>query len=246
MTARTRTAVVAGLREYARTPVLLGLLVVLPAYLIVVFGWVIPSTPVPIDLPDGGRTTVAMADAYAALAAPMVGALIGGIAGLFVMRASRDADGRLVIAGYHPREVVLARFALLAVAGVVVTGVAMVAVWLSVVPERPGWLAVATLSAALIYSMLGSLAGLVLRRVTGVYLLLFGPMLDLFLYQNPLAADTPWFATYLPGHFPVRLAIDAAFSSGIAIGSVAWAVGYLVALTGLATVGFQLTTRIHA
>jgi ABC-2 type transport system permease protein len=173
------------------------------------------------------------------------GGSAGGITGLFVMRMTRAADERLVVAGYRPREVILARLGLLGAVGVLATVVVMIAILgmgvlaTEFTPTLLGWFALATLLATLIYGMVGVLVGTVLGTLAGVYLLLFVPMLDLFLYQNPLATETAAIAPYLPGHFPVQLAMDAAFTESVSIEPVAWSLVWLVVLTVLATAAFS-------
>jgi ABC-2 type transport system permease protein len=232
-------AFASGVREYARTPVLLALFVFLPAYLIGAFTRLVPATTAPLDVPGGGTRTVELASVYAVFMVPLVGALVGALAGVFLMQTARDADARLVVAGANPASVLLARFGLLAVVGTVVAGVSVGAAATVFVPERPLVLAGATLLAALVYGLLGVLAGLVVDRLAGVYLALFGTMLDIFLVQNPLA-DPPDYAALLPGHAPVELAVDAGFSADVALSVAGEGVAYLLVvgtMTALALYG---------
>jgi hypothetical protein len=214
---RGRTAVavfVAGLRQYARTPVLLAMLAVFPAYLIVAFSRLTPETTVPLSVPGDGTEIVALSELYAVVLTPMVGALVGGLAGLFLVRAARGADGRLVVAGASSRALVAARLALVAAVGILVAAVGVAAAATTYVPERPVVLFGATLLAAVNYGLLGALAALVVDRLAGVYLVLFGTMIDFFLLQNPLADDGD-IARYLPGHAPTELAVDGGFSTAV-------------------------------
>jgi hypothetical protein len=211
---RTLTALAMGVREYRRMPVLLALMAGLPAYLILVFGALIPDSPVPVAVPGEGTQTAPLVDVYVAMFTPMVAGLVGAIAGLFLLRATREADSRLVIAGYRPRELLLARAGLLGAIGLFVTVVAVgVALTTSLQVAHLGWFAVATLLGALSYGFCGVLAGLVFDRLAGVYVVLFGSMIDLFVFQNPMVADRAAAASLLPGHVPIQLAIDAAFGS---------------------------------
>ncbi|WP_436930208.1 ABC transporter permease [Halosimplex halobium] len=232
-------AFASGVREYARTPVLLALFVFLPAYLIGAFTRLVPATTAPLDVPGSGTQTVELASVYAVFMVPLVGALVGALAGVFLMQTARDADARLVVAGANPASVLLARFGLLAVVGTVVAGVSVGTAATVFVPERPLVLAGATLLAALVYGLLGVLAGLVVDRLAGVYLALFGTMLDIFLVQNPLA-DPPEYARLLPGHAPVELAVDAGFSTEIALSTAGEGAAYLLVVgvvTALALYG---------
>ncbi|MFB6150412.1 MAG: hypothetical protein ABEJ40_01270, partial [Haloarculaceae archaeon] len=225
-------AFLGGLREYARTPVLLALFAFLPAYLIGAFTRLVPSTTVPLPVPGDGTVATGMADVYAVFMTPLVGALVGALAGVFLLQSTRDADARFVVAGARPSSVLLARFGLLVAVGVLVSAVAVGTAATVRVPERPALLFAATLLAALSYGLLGVLAGVVVDRLAGVYLALFGTMIDLFLVQNPLS-DGGEYDFLLPGHAPVELAVDAGFSSEVALATAGegllWVLGIGVA-----------------
>lgn len=222
-------AYLGGLREYARTPVLLALLVFLPAYLIGAFTRLVPASTVPLAVPGDGTVMVDVVNVYAVFMTPIVTALVGALAGLFTMSTTRDADGRLVVAGARPIAVLAARFALLGTVGLIVSLVAVGTAATTYVPERPALLVGALLLAALIYGLLGLLAGVVVNRLAGVYLAMFGTMIDVFFVQNPLA-DPGEYAEFLPGYAPVELAIDAGFSSSVSADPLGYGVGWLVGL----------------
>lgn len=236
-------AFVGGLREYRRTPVLLALFVFLPAYLIGAFTRLIPSNTAPLAVPGDGTTMVEMANLYAVFMVPLVGALVGALAGVFLMQTARDADARLVVAGARPVEVLAARFGLLAVVGALVTAVSLATAATVYAPERPLLVGAATLLAALVYGLLGALAGLVVDRLAGVYLALFGTMLDLFIVQNPLA-DAPDYARFLPGHAPVELAVDAGFSTSVALSTLGEGVVYLLAVGVVTALALYRSMRV--
>jgi ABC-2 type transport system permease protein len=224
----------AGVREYARTPVLLALLAFLPAYFVLTFSTLIPETTGSLSVPGDGLISVTMNDVYAVYMAPMVGALVGGIAGLFVMQSARETDARFVVAGASPVQVLLARLGLLTLVGVIVSGITTAVVAVVYVPERPTFVFVAILLAALAYGLVGVLAGLVLNRLAGVYVLLFGSMLDIFILQNPLS-EPPAYAQLLPGHAPAELVIDAGFSTSVALSSAGESLAYVLVLAILVT-----------
>lgn len=240
---RVGTAVRSGAREYARTPVLLALFVFLPAYAVGLFSYIAPDET--IQVTTGGELVHASLPAVlAGLMAPMSAALVAGIAGLYLMRSSRGADGRLVISGYHAREVVVARIGLLA--GVVVLASLASQAVLQVLnpPKAPILFFAATVLIAMIYGTIGTLVGVVLERLAGVYLLLFLPLVDLFLFQNPLATDRPALATYLPSHFPMEAAVEANLVGSIASRSLGIGVMYLGLLAVLAIVAFYRATAV--
>lgn len=239
---RVATALAMGVREYVRTPVLVVLLAVLPVYFIGVVGYVTPDVEVPITVAD--RTVrVGMAEMYATLAAPLTGALVGGIAGLFVMRATRQADARLVLAGYRPTEVVTARVGVLAGVCLALTGVSLGVLSWTAAPDRLAWFGAATLLAALTYALVGALVGTLLGRLAGVYAMLFAPTLDVFLFQNPTAADASARAAWLPGHYAVAAAMDAAFGSGFDATPLLEGLGYLGVVVAVAAAAFYRSVK---
>jgi ABC-2 type transport system permease protein len=84
----------------------------------------------------------------------------------------------------------------------------------------------------------------VLDTLSGVFLLLFVPVLDLFLYQDPVTPEPVAVAPYFPGHFPLRLAMDAAFTDSVSIEPMAGSLVWLTVVTALATAAFSRS--LHA
>lgn len=238
------TAFEMGLREYARTPVLLALLVFLPAYFVGVLVFLLPDSAVPVEVAGRGTVALPSSQLYGILLVPLVCSLVGGIAGLFSMLTARDTDGRLAVAGYRPAQLLLARVGLLAVAGAVAAGVSLAVLSVEVVPQRLGWFAVASVLAGLTYGLVGALAGLVLSRLAGVYLLLFAPMVDVFFFQNPMVSDPHWFASYLPGHYVTEVAVDAGFSASVALEPLGWAILYLGVMGVVTASAYYRTMRL--
>lgn len=239
-----------GLREYRRTTILLEILVLAPADVIVLLSLVVPTTETTFQLASGATVTASYAGVVGSLMTPVAGAIIGGITGLFVMRSTRETDERLVIAGYRPYQVILARLGMLGSIGVLVTVVsvgillAMGVIVTGFTPALLGWFALATLLAVLVYGMVGVLAGSVLDTLPGIYFMLFVPTIDLMLLQNPLAHDRPVIATYLPGHFPMQLAINAALTGTIEIEAVVWSLVMLAVVTVLAMAAFYRSLHV--
>lgn len=234
---RVGTAVRTGAAELRRTPVLVALLVIAPAYVIYVFTAVAPEGPATVHVGEATvRTT--LPKAFPAFTTPMTAALLAGIAGLFLMDTAAAGDSRLVVAGYRAHQVVLARLGLVALVSLLAATVSTAVMWTAFQPAAPGRFLLATATTALVYGMVGLLVGLVLDRLVGVYVVLFGSMIDLFVFQNPLATEAPAFARLLPGHYPLRVAMAAAFSGDPGMDAVAGAMAYLAVLTLLATLVF--------
>ena len=225
-------------RELRRDPVFVGLLVVLPAYFVGVWGLVLPADPILIEVAgDDGTVSVAtnFVALMTALVAPVTGALVVGIAALFLVQRSRPIDGRLQAAGYRGPELLVARFGLLAAVTALVVAVTAAVALLQFTPEHLAWFVLALVLTAAIYGAIGVLAGLFLGRMAGVYLLLFVPMIDVLLVQLPLG-ESHWWAPYLPGHHPAALALSASFADSVAVAHALWATLVLVALAVLALV----------
>lgn len=235
---RTRILAAArmGLREQRRRPLLLALLVVLPVWFIARAIAVTEPTPKRIGLPGGGSIVTTMRDIHGADMALIAVGFLVGLCGVFLMLSAREADRRLVVAGFRPTEAIGARLLVLLTANAIVVLVSIaVTAWKFDVREWPAFAAAIAL-AGVEYGALGALAGALLGRIAAVYVLFFGAMIDLGIAQNPMFGDgTPdgW-AVALPGWAPTRLAVDAAFSDGFHAGTelavaLAWT-GVLLAL----------------
>jgi len=122
MNRRIPTAVTMGVREFYRTPVLVAVLLVLPAYLIGAFVFLVPKTNIPVSV--GGTTATVSMPAYATVFETAVSvAILSGIMGLFLVLSSGAADDRLRLAGYSDLELIVARVGTLGASVVVATAV---------------------------------------------------------------------------------------------------------------------------
>lgn len=223
-----------GVREFRRTPVLLGLLVVLPVYYIGAMMYIVPTTSLPVTI-GGETTTVGLTDLIGVLMTPLTAGLLAGIVGLFVMQSSKAADDRLQLAGYRSRDLIAARVGLLAVGGSLVSVVSLAVVLVGFTPASMLGFGAATVLAALTYGVLGVIVGVVLDRLAGVYVMLFAPIVDMLLFQNPMVTDSPTWVTALPGYFAMNATMDAAFTSSLDGWNFVGATGYflVVLLAGI-------------
>lgn len=238
-------AAAAEVRQVLRDPLLLGLVVVLPAYFVGIWGWIVPSNDLVVPIADGSGTIehrVGLPALIAAVIAPLSGALLVGITALFAVHRAGDVDRRLRIVGYRPVELLAGRLVVLAAVAAVVTTVAGGVALLHVTPGHPLWFALAILLAAGVYGAIGALVGQVLGRLPGVYVLLFAPMIDMMILQNPLAEPPAW-AAWLPGHHPIRLAGSAAFADAVAVWHGAWGILAVLVAVGLAGAAAALRLR---
>ena len=240
---RITTALPMGVREFRRTPVLLGLLAVLPVYWIGAFMYIVPDTAVPMTI-AGGSVSVALPDLVAALLTPVTATLLSGIVGLFLMQSSKAADDRLHLAGYRSYELIVSRVGLLAVGGFVVATVCLAVVLVSFTPVSLLGFIGATVLSALIYGVIGVIVGMTLDTLAGVYVMLFTPMVDMFIFQNPMAIDSPPWVQVLPGHFVMKATMDAAFTSGFEVSNLVGATGYFFGLLLVGTAVFYQATVV--
>ncbi|GAB7012185.1 hypothetical protein [Halolamina salina] len=237
---RTGAAIVATGKEFLRTPVVLALLVFLPAYFVWLLGAVLPSTPVAVSLP-GLTVETTLAHGVLPMLATLAAAMVVGITGLFLTVRSLDADGWLLLAGLPTRTLFFARTVVLTVAAVVASVAATVVLSVHVVPDQPALFVVAVLVLALTYGLAGAVVGVVLDRLAGVYVMLFAPAVDLFLFHSPLATETPEWAAVFPGRWAGVAATDAALTVDPNWGALAVGIGY----AGVAAVTAAVAVR-HA
>lgn len=233
MTSRTMTATSMAFTDQRRRPLLLTLLVIVPAYVITRSVAITEATPRRIPLPGDLLVTTTMKDLHGAVMAGIVIAFVASLCGVFVMQAALQGDRRLVIAGFRPSETVIARLAVLAAATALVVVVSMAVTAASFTPASWGRFTAAALLTGLIYAALGAIAGAVLDKLAATYLMLFLALTDLGIAQNPMfgnGSPRAW-ASFLPGYGPGRMMLDGAFSSSFhAGGALAVALAWTLAL----------------
>jgi hypothetical protein len=233
MSGRIATATRLGFREQGRRPLLLVLLVVLPFFFITRAIAATEAIPKAIGLPGGGHVLTDMRELHGASMASITVAFLAGLVGAFVMRSAREADRRLVVAGFRPVEAVLPRLAVIAAATLVVVAVSLAVTALSFTPSS--WIAFAagTLLVALIYACIGALAGSLLGQLGATYMVLFLAMLGIGILQNPMFGDgTPGgVAVLFPEYGAGRVVIDGGFATSFdAWGPLALSLAWFVVL----------------
>jgi ABC-2 type transport system permease protein len=230
---RTRTALAATGKQFARTPVLVALLGFLPAYFVGLLGVVVPDTQVVVHLPTATVRTTLVAGVLPMLAV-LAAAMVAGIAGLFLTVNTLEADGWLALAGLPARTLFVARAGALTGAAAVATIAATAVLAVHATPEQPVVFLAATLVLAVTYGLVGAVVGVFLDRLAGVYVMLFGPAIDLFLFHSPLATDAPAWAGVLPGRWAGVAATDAALTTSPDWAALAVGLAYLDAASLLA------------
>jgi len=235
--ARTLIATRMAFHDQRRRPLLVILLVIVPAYVITRSIADTEATPRRIGVPGGGEITTTMRDLHGAVMAGTAIAFVAALVGVFVMQSALTGDRRLVIAGYRPGETIAARLLVLGAATVLVVAISAVVTAANFTPASWVPLVAAWVLTGTIYAAIGALAGAVVDKLAATYLMLFLVMTDLGIVQNPMFGDgTPdaW-AVLLPGNGPGRMMVDGGFSSpfhasGELALSLGWVAGLLVAV----------------
>lgn len=236
---RLRVGLRSAWREYRRNVALWVLFVGLPLFFITISIAMTPNDPTPVELVEGGVRTVtvlSMADVHGAIMVAITVAFLSGLAGLFVVLGSAEADRRLVIVGYRPREVLGARLGVIVLAALLVSAVSLAVTSASFQPEVWPMFASATLVIAVTYAMIGVVLGPLVGRLGGLYLMFLLPFLDLGLAQNVMfdAAPPSW-AAWMPAHGAVRVMVDAAFTPSFdQTTALLLAAAWLIAITAAA------------
>jgi ABC-2 family transporter protein len=229
MRSRAATTTAMAFRDQRRRPLVLILLIVVPAYVITRSVAQTLGTPRRIELPDDVWVTVTMKNLHGAGMGGFAIAFVLALVGVFVMQSALQGDRRLVIAGYRPTQTIAARLLVLAAATAVVVTVSAVVTALNFTPKSWPPLIAALVLIGLIYGAIGALAGAVLDKLAATYLMLFLVMTDVGVVQSPMFRPEPGqLAVLLPGYGPSRVMYDAAFSDRFHAGSelalgIAWA-----------------------
>jgi ABC-2 family transporter protein len=240
------TAIGMGLRDWRRNPVLLVLLVVVPAVFIWLSDAITPHGLTPVVLAENGRRAVQMLDPahiHAGTMAPIAVASLATLTGLFVVLDARTGDRRLALAGLRQGVLLAARLTVITLAALLATAVSLAVTATVFDAHQWGLYAAATALLALTYGLLGVLLGPVFGRVAGVFIAFLIPFLDIGLGQSPMLRGEPadW-ATYLPGYGGTRLFIDGALTASFdETGALLIALVWLAALATAATLLFRHT-----
>lgn len=246
MNTRIATATRLGFCEQARRPLLIGLLIIVPFLFITRSISITNPLPRRIGLPGGADVLTTMRDIHGVTMAAVTVAFLAGLCGAYVVNSARQADRRLVVAGFRPIEAVIPRLAVLAAATVIVVVVSVAVTALSFSAES--WIAFAagTFLVGLTYGCIGVLAGALLGQFGATYLILFVAMLGQGILQSPMfGTGTPHgIAVLLPDYGATRIAVGGGFSSTFnAWGELALALGWLVVLVAMTTIVLRQLLR---
>ena len=215
--------------DYARRPLNLVLLVVVPVVLVFIWGGTLADYSKLLG-GIGARGQIEAATAGWAAAA------VAGLAGFFQVSGSRAADRRLAAAGNRTSAVATGRLltsfalALLAAAGGLVALAARGGI------RDPGRAIAVTILFALIYLMLGILVGTLVRsEMNGALLITLAWVFDVFFGPGMGAGSIP-LTRLFPLHFPTLVLTSQASGHAGPIGDLGWSLAWAVALSVAAVV----------
>lgn len=227
------------LREYYRTPLNLALLVVIPMLLILSFGESLGRLAGIFDI----ALTAGMGQSMGAMWAA---AFLTGIMGFFMMAGARDADRRLVRAGYSTVEVVLLRFGAVALLALLATLASYTVLLTQLTPTDSAQTVLVIYLGALIYGAVGILIGsLIAGELEGSFALLFFFVLDAFIGSPLFGSGSEIPFGLLPTFYPTKVLLS--LTAAQPHDSVHWVyiALYLAAAGGFAGIAFYRTARVR-
>jgi len=241
---RLRAGLRYGLRDYRRNVAMWVLLVVLPVLFISLSFYITPNDPTPVELTENGVTavrTLSLANVHGAIMVPITLAFLAGLSGLFVVQGSLQADARLAIAGFRPREILTSRLGTILVAALLATVIALGVTAVDFTPENWGWFAAGSVLVAVTYGMIGVLVGVLFGRLGGLYVMFLVPFIDVGIAQNIMfSAAPPGWGAVLPGRGASQILVDGAFTTTFdQIGALVLALVWLAVLAGVTATVFR-------
>ena len=226
-----------ALLDYARRPINLALLVLVPAVLVIAlsgelasFAKLLATTAKP------GHLEVATAGWAAAL--------VAGLAGFFQVVGARQVDRRLATAAARGAvPVVAGRLAAAGTLALAAAATALIALAVRHGIADPGRAIPAVLLVAVLYIAIGVLIGTLARSdLNGALLVSTIWMLDVFVGSG-LGGGSSLIDRFFPIHFPTMLLTSQAGHHGGPLSDLAWSLIWTLALAGVAIARLVATTR---
>jgi len=229
---RLTTGVRSQVASFAREPLNLALVLLVPLFVVEGFGRAMSS------LPETPTMQAVPADAGRVLGAAFATAFLAGILGLFQAIDARNADERLVLTGVPPLTLLISRLTTIVVVSAVAAGITYAVLTLSITPEEPllafGFLLMGGVS----YALVGVLVGAVLpREFEGSLVLVFIANMDAFFGSSMSKIDSVM-THYLPLYYPRRLVQSAVIEGTHSTDDLVAGLVYVGALFVVVTVFF--------
>lgn len=212
----------ANIRQFAREPVNVALVVLIPLVVIELYAATMAAIP---DLPFIQGDPITSGRIHGALFST---AFLAGLVGLFQEISAHRADTRLIRCGFPRPTLLAARLTTILIVIVVAGAVSLGVVWRVTDPADVALAIGALVLAGLTYGLLGILVGAVLRReLEGSLVLVFLADVDTGLTTG-VAGDS-WVLSLVPLHHAGAL-FEAGMLGGDATGHLAPASAYVVVL----------------
>ncbi|MDQ2756680.1 MAG: ABC transporter permease [Actinomycetota bacterium] len=209
------------LNDYARNPVNLLLLAVIPTVFVVVVASSLADYAQLLGGPAGASVQT--------VTAGWAAAFLAGIAMYFQTAQTRDTDRRVVIAGLPATRMALARLLTGGCLALLAATTALIALALRTGIDSVGYAVAGTLMFSVIYVAIGAAVGSVVSSpVTGTVIVLFIWILDVFFGPAMGAADR--IATRgLPTHYVTLWMLDLPSGPRGRVGDLGWALATTLA-----------------
>jgi hypothetical protein len=159
----------------------------------------------------------------------------------------KDADARLVLAGFRAHELLVAKLVVLVALVVLLSTYEAAIIRPYLEPRHILRVASGFLLGGMVYGCLGFLVGAVTRHeLEGIFVIVLLTNIDVGWLQNPIYYSTSErraLIESLPGHYPTQLAITGAFTDDIPHGTVSRSLAYAAAALVAALLAFGLRIR---
>lgn len=219
-------------RQYARQPINLVLLVVLPPLLVLALASAISTFSGVL----GGNLNEATGAGVAALWAA---ALLAASASFFLIGASRHADERLLIAGLRPAALDAAHAAGGAILALATGTVGFSIVMATREVASPFDLWAGVVLGAIAYEALGAtLTSFIRGDLEGSFVIILVFMLDAFV-AGPLGGASGFWPNLFPLHHPSQVVIDAVLHGDVDRWRYAWVAAYTCALIAVSVLAHR-------
>jgi hypothetical protein len=224
------------LNEYARRPLNLVLLAVVPVIFVALSAGAVADFARIL----GGEASLGQLEAATA---GWAAAFLSGVAGFFHVTGSREPDRRLAAAGSKTARVVTARVASSMILAAIAAAGALIALAARTDVADIGRAVGATIMFAAIYLAIGITVGAWVRsEVNGSLLIIFIWMFDVFL--GPAMGRTESLLTrFFPSHFPTLVMLDAATTHAGPLDDLGASLAWTIGAVAIAVASLLATTR---
>jgi len=223
------------LTEYARRPINLVLLVLVPLIFVFLTAGTIADFSEALGFTGDPASLVAPTAGWAA-------AFIAGVAGFFHVLGSREADRRLAAAGMGARRIVAGRLASGLVLALLAAAASIIALAIRTGLADPGRTIAGVVMFSIVYLGIGVVIGSLVRSdINGSLVVIFIWMFDVFLGPGMAGSDI-WITWLFPSHFVTLVMLDTPSGHSGPIGDLGWALLWTFGALGLAAAVFGVAT----